>query len=164
MNLYATSPDPKKCAEYLDTKRLGWSAIKESAQLISTAIWELWQIETPVKPTHANHPVAVWVRECPENLSWAVRYMKFCNAEYYHRKLKIYHVNSVSSFWLSDLFSNILLEHHWYGTINTPENFCNHAANKKLGIDYTNYEVHRAYRIYLSYRWTHTDKVAPQWD
>lgn len=163
MNLFVTSPDPKKCAELLDTKRLGWSAIKESAQLISTAIWELWHIETPVKPTHPHHPVAKWVRECPENLSWTVRYMRKCCEEYYSRKIKIYRINDFPSSELQKRFEKTVVINDW-GTFNTPIHFCNHAANKSLGIDYTHLDVHRAYRIYLAYRWTHTDKVPPRWD
>lgn len=97
MNLYAVSPDPKKCAEYLDTKRLGWVGIKESAQLIATALHCLYGVETMIKPSHENHPVAKWVRADKENLSWTWWYLVFCNEEYFSRLGKPYHINKVES-------------------------------------------------------------------
>lgn len=165
MNLYAVSPDPKYCAKYLDTKRLGWVGIKESAQLIATALHELYGVETPVKPTHKNHPVAVWVRECPENLYWTTNYMLHCGYEYERRRHKEYQVKGMPAGKLWVLFRQICRDNgftpKYIKTI--PKDFCNCACRKDLGIDYRHItNVHDAYRMYLAHRWVN-DKLMPVW-
>ena len=166
MNLYPISPDPKECAKYLDTKRIGYVGVKESSQLIATAIWCLWGIETLIKPTHKNHPVAKWVRVCPVNLFWAMDYMLACYYEYEKRRNKEYHINGITAdkYWIN--FRQICRDNNFVPAYHKsiPKAFCNHAKRQDLGIDYTHIKnVHRAYRLYLAHRWT-TDKITPTWE
>ena len=74
MNIFAIDPDPDVCAQVLDDVRLR-VMIKETAQLLSGAI----RIQSPevfpeglYKLTHANHPVARWVRANRGNFFWTI--------------------------------------------------------------------------------------------
>ena len=65
MNIFASHPDALKCAQYLDDKRVV-KMVLETAQMLSTAI----QLDSDYdykdlvyKPTYANHPCNVWVRQ-----------------------------------------------------------------------------------------------------
>ena len=45
----------------------------ESAQLACTALHE-YGVETPYKPTHRNHPCAIWSRQTQANFVWLCHY------------------------------------------------------------------------------------------
>jgi hypothetical protein len=70
MNIFAVSPDPDKCARALDDKRLR-KMVVETAQLLSTALheWNHPVAKDVYKPTHRNHPCAIWVRESWHNFT-----------------------------------------------------------------------------------------------
>ena len=75
MNIFFLDFDPKKCAEYHCDKHVV-KMIVEYAQLLSTA-HHICDWKTPdkihpdlYKPTHCNHPSALWARECDHNYRW----------------------------------------------------------------------------------------------
>ncbi len=76
MNIFYLDNNPQKCAEYHCDKHVV-KMILETAQLLSTAIVEtqpelisLYNEGKIYKPTHKNHPSAVWCRKNKENFKW----------------------------------------------------------------------------------------------
>jgi len=61
--------------------------VLESAQLLSTAHHELGHGHplVPYKPTHKNHPSALWCRSGVEQYQWLGRHMLALGAEYQQR-------------------------------------------------------------------------------
>jgi Pyrimidine dimer DNA glycosylase len=72
MNIFAVSENTSKCAQYHVNKHVIKMQV-ESAQLLSTASYislgrpDNWKF---YKPTHENHPCAIWVRESMDNWEW----------------------------------------------------------------------------------------------
>jgi len=85
MNIFYLSHCPKQAAEYQYNKHVV-KMILETAQLLCTAHHELGStIEVPYKPTHKNHPSAIWVRSSAEAYMWAYEHMLALGAEYTRR-------------------------------------------------------------------------------
>lgn len=156
MNIFLTNSDPKQCARELDDKRVN-KMILETAQMLSTALQtinpKIFEKVGLYKPTHANHPANLWIRETRSNYLWALKYMQ--------ELLKIKFLATGKGHKSSDLiplfkkYSFIIPE----GEL-TP--FTNCAANKTVGLDYKDLEVHEAYKKYLNERWK-LDKIPPTW-
>jgi len=157
MNIFVTSENPKKAAQYLDDKRV-IKMCAESVQLLSTALYHhgvpLEQL--PVKPTHTNHPANVWARSTRQNYNWLLRH----TIALFNEKRKRYpdRPHHVYERYIKFLRDNA---HRLPSFKRT--NFANCAANKSLGVDYKNLEnVTLAYQLYLNDRWD-TDKRSPTW-
>lgn len=111
MNIFYLSHDPVEAAQFQCNAHVP-KMIVETAQMLSTAhrvldgklviaksksnrnikYWELDDSREPVlyKPTHVNHPSAVWIRETVDNYEWAYKhFMGLCN-EFRHRYGKIH--------------------------------------------------------------------------
>lgn len=89
MNLFTTSANPRTSAIDLPDK-LVVKMILETAQLLSTAHYEIdgaTEVEgTPLyRPTHRNHPSAVWVRASRDNYLWAFDHFVALCEEYTSR-------------------------------------------------------------------------------
>ena len=77
MNIFALDHDPNTAATYHCDKHV-IKMILETAQLLSTAVHthathvhrELADVGYAYKPTHRNHPCAVWARETRGNFEW----------------------------------------------------------------------------------------------
>ena len=75
MNIFYLHDDPRIAASAMTNKHIV-KMILESAQLLSTAHHVLDKDNLVVKkdliykPTHKNHPSAIWVRECIANYLW----------------------------------------------------------------------------------------------
>lgn len=68
MNVFFLDRDTGKCAQYhCDAHVL--KMILEYAQLLSTTV-RLSGIDTGYKPTHTNHPSAIWVRQSISHWIW----------------------------------------------------------------------------------------------
>lgn len=86
MNLFYVNKDPIVAASELPDK-LVIKMVLETAQLLCTAHHELdgesvnpdWQL---YKPTHANHPCAIWVRGTSSNYSWTYQHFVGLASEY----------------------------------------------------------------------------------
>jgi hypothetical protein len=169
MNIFFTSSCPEQCALDLDLKRVN-KMILETAQMLSTALLvhrvgvapnkdnkalysRLCNDYGLYKPSHANHPSNIWVRETRTNFIWALEHMKAL----YKVKLAATGKGHASS-ELIPIFEDLI---EWIpeGEL-TP--FANCAANQSVGVDFKHLEVHTAYRAYLSERWR-LDKIEPKW-
>ncbi|MDA9245718.1 pyrimidine dimer DNA glycosylase/endonuclease V [Polaribacter sp.] len=86
MNIFYLSNCPQKAAEYQYNKHVV-KMILETAQLLCTAHYILDgdKAIVPYKPTHKNHPSAVWVRASAENYMWAYEHMIALGQEYTKR-------------------------------------------------------------------------------
>ena len=86
MNLFYVHKNPIVAASELPDK-LVVKMVLETAQLLCTAHHELdgesvdpdWQL---YKPTHANHPCAIWVRSTSANYNWAYEHFVGLASEY----------------------------------------------------------------------------------
>lgn len=155
MNIFVTDANPVKCAEYLDDKRV-IKMCTESVQLLCTALSEFGVTDTPVKPTHRNHPCAVWVRSSRQNYLWLLRH----TVALMHEKRKRYPENKPH---LYEQHINYLHKHVNLlpNTKLTP--FVNCASRMDLDINYKDVDdVFLAYQMYLNDRWD-TDKRTPTW-
>lgn len=124
MNIFVLDQDPKICSQYHVDKHVV-KMILELAQLLSTAhrvldgvesvsiqngrklkIFELpdYREEILYKPTHINHPCAVWVREIRENYCWTYALLDELCIEYSYRYDKTHKVES------SGLLTQLLIE------------------------------------------------------
>lgn len=80
--------DPAKCAKYHFDKHLN-KMILESAQMMSTAVWELdydmasyyYDCGLCYKPTHKNHPSNIWVRQSTSHFLWMRELVIFLDDE-----------------------------------------------------------------------------------
>lgn len=69
MNIFVTDKSPHISAANLDDKRV-IKMILESAQMLSTAMYEHNAPNPPYKVTHKNHPCTVWARTTRANYLW----------------------------------------------------------------------------------------------
>lgn len=95
MNIFFLHPNPRRCARWHCDKHVV-KMILESCQLLYTAHWILAADlpEPPYihcapnrgyRPTHANHPCGIWVRESLNNYRWLVRLTEELILEYKFR-------------------------------------------------------------------------------
>lgn len=71
MNIFILDEDPERAAFDQCNKHVVKMPL-ETAQLLCTAIAVRTKQTTPYKPTHKNHPCAVWARETSANFDWLV--------------------------------------------------------------------------------------------
>jgi hypothetical protein len=92
MNIFVLSRNVRTCARMHCDQHVVKMPL-ETAQLLSTALFltdstkwdELHKQGLAYKPTHANHPCAIWARECINNYLWlAALGLQLC-AEYNYR-------------------------------------------------------------------------------
>jgi len=84
MNIFYLDRDPVKSAQ-AQCDRHVVKMILETAQLLSTAHHELDGTSPAYKPTHRNHPSAVWVRSNTMCYRWAWEHLKALGDEYRER-------------------------------------------------------------------------------
>ena len=93
MNIFYLDKDPEIAAQMMCDKHVV-KMILESAQMLSTAHRVLDPpselIEPMYKPTHKNHPAAVWVRESDANYKWLYDLWFWLAKEYWWRYDKIH--------------------------------------------------------------------------
>ena len=89
MNLFYLDRDPAEAARLQCDKHVV-KMILETAQLLSTAHAELDGESPAYKPTHKNHPSAVWVRERASHYLWAFKHMLALGREYTKRYGKVH--------------------------------------------------------------------------
>ena len=84
MNIFYLDRDPYKAA-HMQCDRHVVKMILETAQLLSTAHAELDGESPAYKPTHKNHPSAVWVRSSANAYIWAWHHLEALGIEYKRR-------------------------------------------------------------------------------
>jgi hypothetical protein len=92
MNIFFLDSNTHACAKYHCDKHVV-KMILEYAQLLSTAHWECDgqpAINNCYKPTHKNHPSAVWVRQSAAHYDWLYNLLWFLTCEYTRRYGKIH--------------------------------------------------------------------------
>ncbi len=75
MNIFYLDNSTMMAAQYHVDKHVN-KMILETAQLLSTSHWYLDGAPRGYKPTHKNHPCAIWVRDNSNNYWWT--YDLFC--------------------------------------------------------------------------------------
>ena len=102
MNIFYLDDDPKTCAEMHCDKHVV-KMILEYAQLLSTAHHEIDgdpSIDC-YKPTHKNHPSAIWARKNRSNYQWLWQLLQGLLVEYTSRYGKVHKTQS------SGVFNNL---------------------------------------------------------
>lgn len=87
MNIFYLDHDPAEAAR-MQCDRHVVKMILETAQLLSTAHHELDGESPAYKPTHKNHPSAVWVRSSAYAYAWTWRHLNALGKEYSRRYSK----------------------------------------------------------------------------
>lgn len=149
MNIFASNDCPVKSAQDL-TSVLVNKMIVEGIQLLSTAHHELDGTIVAYKPTHKNHPSAIWTRETSENYKWLLEHTKALCNEYTFRRGKV-HKSSEHIPALSKLPKNIRIGERSPFALVMPEQF------QAKGI----FDQTKAYREYLNAKyaeWTGREK------
>jgi hypothetical protein len=152
MNLFTTSSCPKKSAQFLDDKRLVKMCL-ETAQLLAQAVRLSGGVAT-YRISHQHHPVAKFTRSTKNNYLWVLGHFYHLCKEYTRRFKKEHGCEK----YLNEFVTG--LDFIPYGSLSP---FPNCAANSSKGVSYKHVQdVHEAYRLYLSDRWT-TDTYTPRW-
>ena len=97
MNIFVLDRDPRRAAALMMNKHVV-KMVLESAQMLSTNIMVvngLDRSEVPYKPTHQNHPSAVWARETMSNHEWLLDHSLGLCEEYTLRYSKVHKSQSV---------------------------------------------------------------------
>ena len=89
MNIFYLDKYPRMCARYHCDKHVVKMCL-EYAQLLSTAHVVLDDNQVGYKPTHKNHPCAVWVRQSNGNYIWLWALLQATYAEFTKRYGKIH--------------------------------------------------------------------------
>ena len=86
MNIFVTSTDPEQCAQAYCDSHVN-KMLLETTQLLCTAHHACGSTFPGIyKPSHMNHPSALWVRECVENYVWAWQLLRALHREYTYRR------------------------------------------------------------------------------
>jgi hypothetical protein len=93
MNIFVLDLDPKLAAQYQANIHVNKMLI-ESCQLLCAAL-HMFGYKAPYKPTHKNHPCAIWVRESRSNYLWLLEHGKALSEEYTYRYKKSHACNRV---------------------------------------------------------------------
>jgi len=151
MNIFVIDPDPAECAKALDDKRLNKMTV-ETAQLLSTAlhVWDHSAKTEVYKPTHRNHPCALWVADSLGNYLWAWELLQDYIREYMYRSKKLHKTSEI----MSGLYIPIDEEIEPIGEITTPFPNCSYYKQHT--------EVCEAYRRTLRDKWAE-DSRPPKW-
>lgn len=155
MNIFAVSDDTKECAAALDDQRLV-KMVLETAQLLSTAHCLVIGFNLGYTPTHKWHPCTRWAAASHGNFRWLTSLGFELATEYEYRFFRKHASKRV----IMEAYLNEARLIDYLPSARTP--FVNCARNAKLGLDFTGYPVHDAYKLYLSTKWRTSDRNA-QW-
>lgn len=106
MNIFYLDTNPNTAAQLMCDRHVV-KMILETAQLLSTAHYELDGASPAYKPTHRNHPSAVWARASAANYAWLYEHMIALGAEYTRRYGKTHKTILEHAVGLSAVPSNI---------------------------------------------------------
>lgn len=84
MNIFVTDTNPYVCAKHHCDVHLR-KMIVETAQLLSTTHYIINGYTPAYKPTHKNHPCAVWIRESSNNYKWTYELLTSLINEFEYR-------------------------------------------------------------------------------
>jgi hypothetical protein len=158
MNIFATHPSAKLCAEALDDRRLV-KMVLETAQLISTTWSQVMGVHLGYRPTHVNHPCAVWARASSDNLSWLILHAEWLLKEY-SRRYDREHASSTIILCAADRMPELIRGKRI--PVERTE-FVNCARSLARGLDFTHVnDVHSAYRQYMAAKWK-VDGMNARW-
>lgn len=111
MNIFYLHQDAQTAAQAMTNKHV-IKMILESAQLLSTAHHVLdgdlaRDKDLLYKPTHRNHPSAVWVRQSGEHYLWLYKHFLYLCEEYTNRYGKTHATFTKLAYTLSHMPHNI---------------------------------------------------------
>ena len=155
MNIFITSPDPYKCAAYLDDKRVN-KMLLETGQILSTVLRMYGQTDEGLyQATHSKHPCVVWAAETPKHFVWLYHHFIGLAEEYYQRSGFKTHKTfaQLNPIFQQYMRSNQIAYYIWEKELE----FCNCSAYKDAA------DIFIAYQLTLADKWE-TDKITPRWN
>lgn len=152
MNLFATSPCPRRAAQFVDSSRLNKLSL-EALQISCVALRRHGFSDVPYRDTHVNHPVTRWVGNDLRNLVWTMTHADYLLLEAqtagYKTNLKRIACEKI---WTIMAQSSDIIAIVRHG--EQPLSFQNSARNLEHAIDFTSIPCpNRAYRMYTCRRW-----------
>jgi hypothetical protein len=164
MNIFFLDENPALAAQYHADRHVV-KMILESAQLICTALHEQGVPPEliPYKPTHRNHPCAIWARETKGNLVWLYPLMMELNDEWKYRFDHEENHKSVQALEDAGIFSMIWSEAY------IPNNDFERTKPALAMPDYCKIfdDPVKCYRYYYKFEKTHlhkwTSRKEPYW-
>lgn len=157
MNIFSTSECPVQSAiEHNDRHCV--KMILECAQLLSTAHFELDGVQVGYKPTHKNHPSAIWARATSGNYDWLYRHFVALCEEFTHRTGKV-HKTSELLVLLAKKPYNIPQDDRQEFVLCMPDEYKKKAFDSQTGG--LRFSPCKAYQAYLADKfkeWTCRDK------
>lgn len=145
MNIFYLSNDTKKCAKMHNDKHVV-KMILEYAQLLSTShhILDVDVSAVFYKPTHKNHPSALWTRDNANNYLWL--YSLFCELcdEYTYRYGKVHKTDKRLRIPLSVCPKNISQNKFYQPTQAMPDEYKNKCSIVAYRYYYKNAKQHLA--------------------
>jgi hypothetical protein len=146
VNIFAVDPDPRVCAQALDNKRVIKMAL-EMAQLLATACDSVG-VDVGYKPTHYNHPCAVWTRKSRARFEWVAEH----------------------GLWLCDEYKfRYNREHGCVSVIDAALAVRSSFDNSSFAFDFNSSgfntgDMHHDYQLCLTHKWRYLDKRPPKWE
>ena len=148
MNIFATDPDPVRCAAYLDDKRVVKMCL-ETAQMLSTAARVLFtkdiaELAPLLKDAYPRHPCTLWASAHTDNFYWLAKHGKALSDLYTKIYGKVHKNAALLNYYVPT--DTVLCSH--------PTSFANCTRNESAGVDFKHVsDTHLAYRMYLNARW-----------
>lgn len=166
MNIFVVSDSVSECASSYCDIHVN-KMLTETVQLLSVAHFVLDGEIVGMKPTHRNHPCAIWVRENTENYSWAFSLADALSSEYTFRTGKI-HKSSLYLDELRDFPKNIPSGKMTDFAVAMPDEFKKELFHSDVFTAYRKLLVHkyqtwttRTDKKQMTVKWS--NRVKPAW-
>lgn len=104
MNIFFLSDNPDQAARWLVNSHISKMGL-EATQCLCTAYHEQ-NIDAPYRPSHRNHPTAIWIRSSYDNFMWTLEHAHAIFNEYTARYGKIHKSQAVLE-WCEDNVSKL---------------------------------------------------------
>jgi hypothetical protein len=169
-NIFATSDDPKKCAESLDDIRLR-RCIDKTGRILARAAHRLYGQDKLYDDVYAMHPINLWIRRADENFLWTAQHFIALNNEFHVRFASNHNARLVLDSILRSLRTiSRRCKDQGVELPKVPTCFENCTVDKANGISFKHLiDTHEAYRQYLNNRWSDqkdlswTQREPPSW-
>lgn len=155
MNIFFLHRHPMICAQQHCDKHVV-KMILEYAQLLSTAHHKLSEkpLDGLYKPTHINHPCAIWARQSGHNYRWLSRLYSHLCVEYTHRYGKKHKTESLKPM-LMCIPGGISLQTKWSDPPLAMDDDC------KMGDAVLSYRTYYKFKKAALLKYTNRD--LPEW-
>lgn len=155
MNIFYLSKSPSEAASYLCDAHVN-KMLVESCQLLNNVLKPEYQL---YKPTHENHPCALWLMESKHNILWLLEHAD-CLLGEYRKRYGEYKPHKCETFLNAFLFRHVKENIFWIPktppVLAMPKIF--HSDDPVFS-----YRKYYAYKAITLKRFTYTNSQKPEW-